>query len=162
MLIQKRGTNDIVFLVKNSILPKDDISTAAMLRILAEKAFKESGITIKGSIELETFSSVDETMVFAHEKKQIELYKFESAEDVFDAALQLAESKKQMNASLIFSDGYYYIAVQDNISIKPLMSEYDGKQITNSADVNDILFGSKTLTDINSLAKLYCGRKNNG
>ena len=37
MLIQKRGLSNIVFMVKNSILPDDDISSAAMLRMLAEE-----------------------------------------------------------------------------------------------------------------------------
>jgi len=161
VLIQKRGLSNIVFMVKNSILPDDDISSAAMLRMLAEEAFKESGIIIKGSIELETFSSSDETIVFAHDKSILQLYKFDTAEKMLDAAMQIISEQDNISASILYLDSEYYIAIQNDRSFKALMSEYDGNSVANSSRDN-ILNNSKVLTDLSSLSSLYYRRKHNG
>lgn len=163
MLIRKKGISNIVFLVKNSILPKDDQSSANMLRFLAEEAFKESGINIRGSIELETFSSYDETIVFAHDIGQNELFKFDSAENMMDAALQLLHLDNNINASLLFCNGKYYILINDYKStIKSLMSEYNGKLISNNEMIEDIINSGKILTDISMLHKIYFTEKHHG
>lgn len=114
MTIQPIGTASVALYITPADLKQHGLTPAGLTLEraleLTQAAFREAGISLEGSIEIEAYPEACGVLVFAHIKAPERVwYSFDAIEPLLDAARTLPAPRP--DAALLWWDGRYWLSL---------------------------------------------------
>lgn len=103
MKIQKIGPDSVLVVVENT-------EVSGNIETFAREALAHEGIPVCGHPDCDAYTAGEKTLIFARAAAVREYYRFDSAEDLIDAARRLHAMGKGRAVQLLHGESGYYIS----------------------------------------------------